>query len=82
MASLRNKKNLKLDCFIANISASSHRERISSPYFLNYTKTKIYDVLKATVDAADKGKLYSIGSTPEISERSFLIVLKESLHHH
>jgi len=36
------------------------------------TKTKIYDDhFKATAVAADKGKIYSICSTPELSERNY-----------
>ena len=38
---------------------------------LSCTKTKICEVLKAAAYAADKGKLYSLCSTPEISERNF-----------
>jgi len=35
----------------------------------------------ATADAADKGKLYCVCSTPELSERNFAMVLKWSFHH-
>ena len=42
-----------------------------------YLQTKICGVhFKATADAADKGKIYSICSTPEISERNFVMALK------
>jgi len=37
---------------------------------------------KTTADAADKGKLYSVHSTPALSERNFAMVLTWSLHHH
>jgi len=37
---------------------------------------------KATADAADKGKLYSVCNTSLLSERSFAMVLQWSLHHH
>ena len=37
-----------------------------------YLQTKICGVhFKATADAADKGKIYSICSTPELSERNY-----------
>jgi len=31
MATLRNKKTLKLDCFLVNVRASGHMKRISPP---------------------------------------------------
>ena len=69
------KKILKLDCFIAKVWTSMHIKCISPQYlrihFLSCAKTKICDVLKATPNAADKGKFYTICRTPEISERNF-----------
>jgi len=71
MATLRNKKTLKLDCFLAKVRASRHI--IGAVYHRLSFKTikNLRCSFKATAVAADKGKLYSVFSMPEISERKF-----------
>ena len=70
------KKTLKLDCFLAKVWYSRHIKYVSPLYsriyFLKLCKNKnLWWSFKAAADAADKGKLYSTCSTPELLERNF-----------
>jgi len=69
------KKILKLDCFLARVWASRHKNvyhrHINAFSFKTVQNKNARFSFKATVDAADKDTFYSICSTPKTSTRKF-----------
>jgi len=67
-----------MDCYLAKVSAPRYIRRLSPPY-INAFSLKLHKnknlqfSFKATADAADQGKLFSICGTPDISERNFCV---------
>jgi len=79
---MRNKKTETRLLQGPGLSFKAYKTYITAVFtHLNGTKANMSDVhsnlhFNATADVADKGKLYKICSTPELSERNFTMVLK------
>ena len=78
MAQFHNKKDFETGSFLSqSLSFKTHKTYRPTTAIFTHLVSKLYKNknlwhwFKATADAADKAKLYSICSTPELSERNF-----------
>jgi len=75
------KKDFETGLFhVQSFSFEAYKMYISA--ILTHLVLKLYKNKKGTADAADKGKMYSFCSKPEIPERNFCDDLEIRLYHH